>query len=194
MSPSQRRKGSRGVRLPRPVAIDIRAPADRLSRLGRGHSGTQKGPRRDPQASDERWVHLGSPAKALQALCRTRTGDPFLTIEVRGRHRVPERPGSPMNAGHFGHDGTSRTLWRDPEGTQWRSRRRPVPHARSSPDCRTGSLPRSKTAIEADRAQAIPAGGDRRPSRASSRIARARRRGSPRRGSRRGLAPGHPVR
>ena len=39
-----------------------------FSRLGRGQAGTQKGPTKDPQASNERWVHFGSPAKALREL------------------------------------------------------------------------------------------------------------------------------
>jgi pimeloyl-ACP methyl ester carboxylesterase len=38
--------------------------------------GSLAGPRRRPEASDERRVHFASPAKRLQALCRTRTGDP----------------------------------------------------------------------------------------------------------------------
>jgi len=40
-------------------------------------------------------------------------------MEAEGRHRNPRCPGSPMNAGHVGLDGTSRTGWRDPEGTQY---------------------------------------------------------------------------
>src|SRR5215211_3021153 len=49
---------------------------------------------------------------------RTRTDDPFRTIQGRGRHRSPQSPGSPMNAGHGGPDGISRTQRRAPETPQ----------------------------------------------------------------------------
>jgi hypothetical protein len=97
------------------VRQGLRCPA--LRAVSGGRSATS-GPRRDPQASDERRVHLGRTAKPLRALCRTRTDDPFLTILGRGLHRVPGCPGSPINAGHFGLEGTSRTLGRDPATPQ----------------------------------------------------------------------------
>jgi hypothetical protein len=53
-----------------------------------------------------------------RALYRTRTDDPFLTIEGLGGHRVPHRPGRPMKAGHEGLDGTGGTLGRAPETPQ----------------------------------------------------------------------------
>jgi hypothetical protein len=69
-------------------------------------------------ASDDRAIRPVRAGIFARALCRTRTGDPFLTIEGPGRHRSPRCPGSPMDAGHVGLEGTSRTGWRDPEGTQ----------------------------------------------------------------------------
>jgi phosphinothricin acetyltransferase len=41
-----------------------------------------------------------------------------LILTIEGVIGVPGPPGSPMNAGHFGLDGISQTLCRDPEGTQ----------------------------------------------------------------------------
>src|SRR3954453_23862142 len=45
----------------RPVADPLPGPAPSRSYT------TSSDSTKDPQASDERWVHLGSPAKALQA-------------------------------------------------------------------------------------------------------------------------------
>ena len=57
-------------------------------------------------------------APALKRAMSTRPRASTATIQGRGRHRSPRCPRSPMNAGHFGLDGTPRTVYRDPERTQ----------------------------------------------------------------------------
>jgi hypothetical protein len=83
-------------------AVALRHQASATSRATRPLPAPVGSSRPTPSAS----------AKVLAAV------DPFLTMEGQGGHRVPERSGSPMDAGHSGHDGTSRTLCRDPKGTQ----------------------------------------------------------------------------
>src|SRR3954454_25177110 len=90
-SPSQPRKASHEVRAPLPVAIEIQGAGRSPLVLRKESHRAQTGPSKDPQASDERCVHLGSAAKALQAFFRTRTGGPFLTMATRLGPRVLPR-------------------------------------------------------------------------------------------------------
>lgn len=87
------------------VGIDVQQPLTRV----RGHV-------RDGSRSDRRSAPQSHAPR--EALCRTRTGDPFLTMEDEGVCQSPRCPGSPTNTGHFGLHGTCRTGRRDPQTTQ----------------------------------------------------------------------------